>query len=124
MQTLWQDIRFGLRLMRSAPGFTAVAALALALGIGVNTTILSVVNGFTIRPLPVEKADELVAPFIGNKKEPQVWGWFSYPNYMDFRQQNKSLSGLLAWTMTSPGVSASGGGQSGAGGRAETAWGE
>jgi predicted permease len=110
--------------MRNAPGFTAVAALALALGIGVNTTILSVVNGFVIRPLPVEKADELVAPFIGNKKEPAVWGWFSYPNYMDFRQQNKSLSGLLAWTMTSAGVSASGGGNSGDGGRAEVAWGE
>jgi hypothetical protein len=67
MQTLWQDLRFGLRIMRNAPGFTAVAALALALGIGVNTTILSVVNSFVIRPLPVEKADELVAPFIGNR---------------------------------------------------------
>src|SRR5262245_31636991 len=124
MQTLWQDIRFGLRLMRSAPGFTAVAALALALCIGVNTTILSVVNGFTIRPLPVEKADELVAPFIGNKKEPQVWGWFSYPNYMDFRQQNKTLSGLLAWTPTSAGISASESRNSSDSGRAEVAWGE
>src|SRR5262245_44144442 len=124
MQTLWQDLRFGLRLMRNAPGFTAVAALALALGIGVNTTILSVVNGFVIRPWPVEKADELVAPFLGSKKEPQVWGWFSYPNYMDFRQQNKSLSGLLAWTMTSAGISASEGSHSADGGRAEIAWGE
>src|SRR5262245_14049478 len=124
MQTLWQDIRFGLRIMRNAPGFTAVAALALALGIGVNTTILSVVNGFIIRPLPVENPDELVAPFMGSKQEPQVWGWFSYPNYVDFRQQNKSLSGLLAWTMTSAGVSASGGSHPGDGGRAEIAWGE
>jgi predicted permease len=110
--------------MRKAPGFTAVAALALALGIGVNTTILSVVNGFIIRPLPVDKPDQLVAPFMGNKKEPQVWGVFSYANYMDFRQQNKSLSGLFAWTMTSAGVSASGGSNSGDGGRAEVAWGE
>jgi predicted permease len=110
--------------MRNAPGFTAVAALALALGIGVNTTILSVVNGFIIRPLPVENPDELVAPFMGSKQEPQVWGWFSYPNYVDFRQQNKSLSGLLAWTMTSAGVSASGGSHPGDGGRAEIAWGE
>jgi putative ABC transport system permease protein len=124
MRTLWQDIRFGLRIMRNAPGFTAVAALALALGIGVNTTILSAVNGFVIRPLPVDKPDELVAPFMGSKKEPQVWGWFSYPNYMDFRQQNKSLSGLLAWTMTSAGISASDGSHSGDGGRAEVAWGE
>src|SRR5262245_56870428 len=124
MQTLWQDLRFGLRVMRNAPGFTVVAALALALGIGVNTTILSVVNGFIIRPLPVEKPDELVAPFMGSKKEPQVWGWFSYANYMDFRQQNKSLSGLLAWTMTSAGVSASGGSHPGDDGRAEIAWGE
>ncbi|HEY6401265.1 MAG TPA: ABC transporter permease, partial [Blastocatellia bacterium] len=124
MQTLWQDIRFGLRIMRNAPGFTAVATLALALGIGVNTTILSVVNGFVIRPLPVEKPDQLVAPFMGNKKEPQVWGSFSYANYMDFRQQSKSLSELLAWTMTSAGVSESGGIDSGDGGRAEVAWGE
>jgi len=124
MQTLWQDIRFGLRIMLKAPGFTAVAALALALGIGVNTTILSVVNGFIIRPLPVEKPDELVAPFMGSKKEPQVWGWFSYANYMDFRQQNKSLSGLLARAMTSAGVSESDGSRSGDSGRAEVAWGE
>jgi putative ABC transport system permease protein len=124
MSKLVQDLRFGLRMMRKAPGYTAVATLALALGIGLNTAILSTVNGFVIRPLPVEKADELVAPFMGSKKEPQVWGWFSYLNYMDLRQQNKSLSGLLAWTMVSAGISASDGRNSGDSGRAEVAWGE
>ncbi len=124
MQTLIQDLKFGLRMMRKAPGFTAVAVLALALGIGVNTAILSTVNGFILRPLPVEKPGELVSPFWGNKKDTRVWGDFSYPNYIDLRDQNKSFSGLMAWSMTSAGISSSESRKAGDGGRAEVAWGE
>src|SRR5262245_36358882 len=78
VETLWQDLRYGLRMLRKAPGFTAVATLALALGIGVNTSILSTVNSFLLRPLPVEKPAELITPYWGRKKDPQVWGSFSY----------------------------------------------
>ncbi|MGH9938135.1 MAG: hypothetical protein ACREAM_17965 [Blastocatellia bacterium] len=77
---LWQDLKYAMRMMRKAPGFTAIAALALALGIGVNTAILSAVNGFVLRPLPVEKPAELVAPYWGGKMDTLVWGQFSFPN--------------------------------------------
>src|SRR3954453_22369369 len=60
LETLWQDIRFGVRTLLKRPGFTAISALTLALGIGANTAILSTVNGFILRPLPVHNPDELV----------------------------------------------------------------
>jgi putative ABC transport system permease protein len=107
VETLWQDLRYGLRMLCKAPGFTVVAVLALALGIGVNTAIFSVVNGFVLRPLPVEKPTELVAPYWGRKQDTQVLGKFSYSNYADLREQNKSLSDLCAWMGTWAGVSSS-----------------
>jgi predicted permease len=121
LETIWQDLRYGARMLLKQPGFTLIAVLTLALGIGANTTILSTVNGFILRPLPVEKPDELVAPFWGSKKDAEVWGGLSYANYVDLREQNQSLSGLLAWSLTSAGVSA---GASGDSARAEVAWGE
>jgi predicted permease len=124
MQTLMQDLKFALRMMRKAPGFTIVAVLALGLGIGVNTAILSTVNGFILRPLPVEKPDELAAVYWGKKSDPQVWNDFSYPNYVDVRNQNRSFSGLAAWSMISAGISASASRDAGAGSQAEVVWGE
>ena len=121
---LLQDLRFGIRMLRKAPGFTAVAVLALALGIGVNTAILSAVNGFVLRPLPVEKSAELVAPYWGKKMDAQVWGRFSYPNYLDLREQNRSLSDLCAWIGVSAGISSSESRNAGDSERAEVAWGE
>jgi predicted permease len=124
MNTLFKDIRYALRGLMKHPGFTAVAVVTLALGIGVNTAILSTVNGFILRPLPVARANELVVPFWGSMKDPEVWGGFSYANYIDLRDQNKSLSGLLAWQMTSAGISTSQSRNSDDSGRAEIAWGE
>ena len=83
---IWHDLRYAFRMMSKAPGFTSVAVLALALGIGVNTAILSTVNGFLIRPLPVESPDELVKPVWGSKADAEVWGPFSYGNYVDLRE--------------------------------------
>src|SRR5262245_49484476 len=121
---MFQDIRYGIRMMRKAPGFTAVATLALALGIGMNTAILSVVNGFVLRQLPVEKPAELMAPHCGRKMDTQVFGEFSYQNYVDLREQNKSFSELCAWSETSAGISSGGSSDGGARERAEVVWGE
>src|SRR3954471_1039764 len=97
LEDLWQDLRHGARMAIRQPAFTAVAALALALGIGVNATILSAVNGFVLRPLPVDRPAELVAPHWGRKAAPRVWGEFSYLNYLDLRDRNQSFSDLCAW---------------------------
>jgi putative ABC transport system permease protein len=121
---LLQDLRYGVRILAKRPGFTAVAALALALGIGVNTAILSAVNGFVLRPLPVDKPDELVVSYWGRKADARVWGKFSYANYVDLREQNKSFSDLCAWSEASAGISSSESRNAGDNERAEVIWGE
>src|SRR5262245_24960094 len=122
---LWQDLRFGLRMMRKAPGFTLFAVFALGLGIGVNTVILSTVNGFLLRGLAVEKPAELFSAFWGKKSDPQVWEGFSYPNYIDVRNRAKCFSGLAAWNnMYSASLSTTDSGGAGGQERAELIWGE
>jgi putative ABC transport system permease protein len=124
LQDLWQDLRYGVRMLAKQPGFTAVAALALALGIGVNAAILSAVNGFVLRPLPVEKPSELMSPYWGTKADAEAWGEFSYANYVDLREQNRSFSDLCAWDEVSAGVSSGEGRNAGDDEHAEVVWGE
>ena len=124
LEDLWQDVRYGVRILAKRPGFTAVAVLALALGIGVNTAILSAVNGFVLRPLHVDKPSELMALFWGKKTDAEVWGNFSYPNYVDLREQNKSFSDLCAWSEVSAGVSSAATHNAGGEERPEVVWGE
>jgi predicted permease len=124
MNTIWQDLRYGARILLKRPGFTLVAALTLGLGIGANTAVLSTVNGFIIRPLPVNHPEELVQPFWGSRKDPEVWNSFSYLNYVDLRDQNKAFSGLLAWQMISAGISDSASRSADDGARSEIIWGE
>jgi macrolide transport system ATP-binding/permease protein len=121
---LLQDVRYGVRILAKQPGFTAVAALALGLGIGVNTAILSAVNGFVLRPLPVENPSELVVPYWGRKMDAHVWGDFSYANYVDVREHNNSFSDLCAWTEVAAGITSSESRTAGDGERAEVVWGE
>ncbi len=124
LEDLWQDLRYGVRILAKQPGFTLVAALTLGLGIGVNTAIISVVNGFILRPLPVERPQEIVVSFWGKKSEAKVWGEFSYANYADLRGQNRSFADLCAWRETSAGISTGESRGADEGGRAEVVWGE
>src|SRR5437762_5537137 len=121
---LLRDLRYGVRVLAKQPGFTVVAALALALGIGVNTAILSAVNGFVLRPLPVDKPEELVSAYWGRKTDARAWGQFSYANYVDLREQNKSFSDLCAWMETSAAISSSESRSAGDSERAEVIWGD
>src|SRR6266542_4008863 len=107
MESLLQDLRFGVRMLAKKPGFTLIAVMILALGIGANTAIFSLVNTILFRRLPVREPDRLVAvfPAIQRTGEPQS---FSYPNYVDVRDRNDVLSGLLAYQMVAVSLSRNG----------------
>ena len=87
METLLQDVRFGLRMLRKSPGFAAVAVLTLALGIGANTAIFTIFNGFLLRPLPVRDASQIAAIAVQEKGFPVGARGFSYPEFADVRKQ-------------------------------------
>jgi predicted permease len=96
LDNIYQDLRFGLRMFRKNPGFTAVAVLTLALGIGANTAIFSVMNKFVVRPLPVEDPARVVS--VNDATEGgQAIPFLSYPNYRDLRDRNEVTSGLVAY---------------------------
>ena len=94
MDTLWQDIRYAIRTLAKNPGFTAVAVLTLALGIGANTAIFSVVNAVLLRPLPFRAPDRLV--LISERIPSAAVIGPSYQNYVDFRDQAQSFEGISA----------------------------
>jgi putative ABC transport system permease protein len=88
MNTLLQDIRFGIRMLLKSPSVSIVATIALALGIGATTAIFSVVNAVLLRPLPFPNPDSLVAVWETAPQLGRVRGSHSYPNFFDFRSQN------------------------------------
>ena len=90
MWTPIQDFRFALRMLGKNPGFTAVAVISLALGIGVNATFFSIVDGYFLRPLPVKDARQLVTI------RPQPYGVSSYPDYQDICRQTATFRGVVA----------------------------
>ena len=91
MNTLFQDIRFGLRMLLKSPSVSIVATIALALGIGANTAIFSVVNAVLLLPLPFPNSDSLVALFETDLQRGMQRGSHSYPNFFDLRSQNTVL---------------------------------
>ncbi|HVP45371.1 MAG TPA: ABC transporter permease [Bryobacteraceae bacterium] len=110
MPTLLEDLRYALRLFRKAPGFTAVAVLAVALGIGANTAIFSVIDAILLRPLPYKDPGRLVK--IWTRFEgiglPNNRNWVSAPEFMDFRALGKSFSHIAAISGDSANVSSGG----------------
>src|SRR5215204_2664628 len=96
MMTLWQDIKYGLRVFVKTPGFTLVALLALAIGIGSNTAIFSVVNGVLFRPLPFPDAERLVY-FESIKPDQAIWdGHISTPDYLDWQAGADAFESITA----------------------------
>ena len=91
MNTLMQDVRFALRVLRKSPGFTLAAVVTMALAIGANAVVFGVLNGLILRPLNVPQAENLYGSEYGDDS-----GWQSYPNYVDLRDRNAAL---MVWQL-------------------------
>src|SRR6202453_3860754 len=107
MDTFWQDIKYGIRMLAKSPGFTAIAILTLALGIGANTAIFSVVNAELLRPLPFRDSSRLVSVASSNSRTHSTAGALSYPDFLDLRAQNQVFEQMAAYidgNFTPPGV--------------------
>ncbi len=100
IDTLMQDVRFGLRVLRKSPGFTIVAVLTLAFAIGVNAVVFSVLNALILRPLNVPQAESLYGIQHGNEAS----SYQSYPDYLDLRDRNRSFDGLAAYNVSPAGL--------------------
>src|SRR6266851_2257909 len=95
IETLGQDLRYGVRMLGKNRGFTTVAVLTLALGIGANTAIFSVVNGVLLNPLPYRQPDQLVALYSATAEGDRSTS--SYLNFRDWVSDNRSFSALAAY---------------------------
>ena len=92
MDTLWQDVRYGARVLRKSPGFTAIVVVTLALGIGANSAIFSVVNGVLMTPLPFPEPDRLMG--LHQSKPNFTNGAITYPNFRDWQAMNGTFSAM------------------------------
>ncbi|MGA8224043.1 MAG: ABC transporter permease [Candidatus Acidiferrales bacterium] len=106
LETLWADARYGVRLMMRSPGFTIVAVLTLALGIGANTAIFSIVNAVLLSPLPFPHPEQLVT--LHESKPNFQTGSISYPNFRDWQRNNTTFSSIavsraLSFSLTGAG---------------------
>jgi hypothetical protein len=103
LSVFWGDLRYSARTLRKNPGFTAVAVLAISLGIGVNTGIFTVLNGAALRPLPVPGSTDIVSVYqsfhgLKNRNVHGADSFFSWPEYKSYRDDNRVLSGLAAYS--------------------------
>ena len=105
MRTIFQDLRYAIRMLVSKPGFTAAAVAVLALGIGANTAIFSLVNAFLLKPLMLGDAQALTGCFSRDTVKPDSYRPFSYPNYADLRDNNPVFTSLMAHNLAMVGLS-------------------
>ena len=98
-ETLVQDVRLALRVLRKSPGFAIAAVVTLALAIGANAVVFGIFNGLILRPLNVPQAESLYGSNYGDGA-----GWQSYPNYVELRERNRSFAGLAAFNFAFVGL--------------------
>src|ERR1039457_4218512 len=96
MKGLLEDLRYGLRALAKNRGFTAVAVFSLALGIGANTTVFTLVHAVLMRPLPVADPARLVEVYTLDARNPGNWGC-SFPNYQEYRNHTQAFSSLMLY---------------------------
>src|SRR5215211_6641046 len=99
LETFWQDLRFGARMLLKQPGFTLIAVVTLALGIGANTVIFSMVNAVLLRPFPYSQPERLVTVWENNVRQGQERGAAGGANFTDWRNQNQSFETLAAYLL-------------------------
>ena len=108
MTGIWHDLRYAARTLRRSPGFTAIAVLTLALGIGANTAIYGIVNGVLLRPLPFPDSDRLVMVREDEPEKGFLGMTASPPNFLDWKAQSHSFTDLAAYDRSSDAVTGSG----------------
>lgn len=105
LEILWQDIRFGLRVLIKSPAFTSVAVLTLALGIGANAVVFSILNALILRPLDLPQSQSLFMIEQGKTDDSILQ---SYPDYRDLRDRNRSFDGIIAYSIDRAGLNIDG----------------
>jgi predicted permease len=107
MQSFWHDLRYAARTLRNSPGFTIIAIITLGLGMAVNTTVFSVINGLILRPLPVSHPEQIAVLAMQQTGTPGFQR-FSYPDYQDIRQQTDAFSDIVGYRPTLAGLTLDG----------------
>src|SRR6476660_6749868 len=95
METLLQDLRYGFRTLLKSPGFTLIAVAALALGVGANSAMFSIVNAVLLRPMPYPQPERLLRIYTSTKNFRQ--SSVSYPNFLDWRQRSRAFDAMAAY---------------------------
>ena len=101
LETFWHDLRYAVRMLRRSPAFTGTAVITLALGIGANSAIFSVVSGVLLRPLPYPSPDRLAMVWMDNARIGLREDWHSFPDYLDYKQQSTTFEDMAIFNDTS-----------------------